>query len=339
MSRSRFSRGWKKNAARAPPPPAKSLLAVSLSHPSPSPSLRNKPLSIMASLAAFKPVAIRNVRASRASAVVPVAAFPSKYVVPSKCARGGGGEGGEFPLLSLVFCGDRAPPSALSLEPLPPGYRARACPFELRGSHFSPRHEESRLDPLSAPARGGAGDLTKIREVVLFYFCSQHLGTPFLFASPLPTPSSPSRNCHPISRRSSGGRAARAYARKSCACARERAAQRRVRTADGVVASSSSPSSRVPDVVVRRRRRSSPRRRGPFCSFPFSRQAAPASCSFFLFSRFFRLTNPPLPSRIKLKKTQARQGRRRRRRRARAHPRRPRRHHRQARRRLGRARL
>ena len=36
--------------------------------------------STMASLAAFKPVAIRSVRASRASAVVPVAAFPSKYV-------------------------------------------------------------------------------------------------------------------------------------------------------------------------------------------------------------------------------------------------------------------
>jgi hypothetical protein len=34
----------------------------------------------MASLAAFKPVAIRSVRASRASAVVPVAAFPTKYV-------------------------------------------------------------------------------------------------------------------------------------------------------------------------------------------------------------------------------------------------------------------
>ena len=48
---------------------------------------RTKPLLNMASLAAFKPVALRSVRASRASAVVPVAAFPSKYV-PAKRARG-----------------------------------------------------------------------------------------------------------------------------------------------------------------------------------------------------------------------------------------------------------
>ena len=59
-------------------------------------------LFTMASLAAFKPVAIRSVRASRASAVVPVAAFPSKYVSQVRARARWGGDEMIFPLPLLA---------------------------------------------------------------------------------------------------------------------------------------------------------------------------------------------------------------------------------------------